>query len=85
MKPLAYILRLTVIPFIWQQGLVSEEVAAFLFMFCGMLLRTTYTLMRSIENLILLKTPPLAALVISPIPSWGVHPSTCLGGIVESS
>lgn len=70
-KPLGYILRLTLIPFLWQHGILTDETSAVLFLFCGMILRTTYTLMRCLENVLLLKPPPLLALFFSPLPSIG--------------
>jgi hypothetical protein len=70
-KPLGYLFRLTLIPFLWQQGLLSAELAAILFLFCGMILRTSYSLMRCLESILQLKPPPLLALFFSPLPSVG--------------
>ncbi|MFH0954320.1 MAG: hypothetical protein V1873_08320 [Verrucomicrobiota bacterium] len=77
MKPVGYLVRLTVVPVLWQVGLISPHAAAVLFVFCGMILRVTYSFCRCVEDLVLRHPPAWLAMAIACVPTLGTLGYPC--------
>jgi hypothetical protein len=76
MKPLGYALRPLIL---WAglAGVLPGEWATLLFLFCGLLLRTSYVLFRTIEDLVVRRAPAFVALLVAPIPTVGTLAYAC--------
>lgn len=77
MKPLGWILRLTLVPFLLLNGVISIEVSGILVVFMGTILRTLYALIRGIEDFFMGRGLPGLALLVAPIPSLGALAYPC--------
>ncbi len=77
MKPLGWILRVTLIPILLFFGVTSIEISGILIVFMGTILRTLYTFVRAVEDFFLRRGIPILALLIAPIPSLGTLAYPC--------
>jgi len=75
-KPLGYIIR-GVVAVMLTQGMVSNTTAVFVFSFISIILRTSYSLFRCIEDMIARKEISWVALLISPLPMVGTLAHPC--------
>ena len=75
-KPLGYIIR-ALVAFMYAKGLIDEAITIFIMTFISIILRTTYSLYRCVEDIITSREVSWVALMISPLPMVGTLAHPC--------